>query len=46
MCYRIAFDYFKKIRKKIFLNNICLTFNFAEFVTILSIRRNCNEGWI
>ena len=29
MCYRIALDYFKKIRKKIFLNNICLTFNFV-----------------
>jgi hypothetical protein len=32
MYYHTVSNYFKKIRKKIFLNNICLTFNFAELI--------------
>ena len=34
MCYHTALDYFKKIRKTIFLNNICLTFNFSEALSL------------
>ncbi len=29
-CYCKMHDYFKKIPEKIFLNNLCLTFNFTE----------------
>ena len=35
--YHSMTDYFKKIQKKIFLNNICLTFNFSELFTFIYI---------